>query len=96
MAKYLKLLDETESVTSTNRGFRTKNHSVATYEQKIKECVVLILNERLRQMEFIRFDGKFMFFLYEVFDQIYTLLFAFINFYQFFCIESCMKLSTSR
>ena len=73
MAKYLKLLDETESVTSTNRGFRTKNHSVATYEQKIKECVVLILNERLRQMEFIRFDGKFMFFLYEVFDQTYTL-----------------------
>ena len=33
MAKYLNVLEETENVTSTNRGFRTKNHRVATYEQ---------------------------------------------------------------
>ena len=33
MAKYRKLLDEFINVTSTNRGFRTVHHSVATYEQ---------------------------------------------------------------
>ena len=33
MAKYRKLLDEFINVTSTNRGFRTVNRSVATYEQ---------------------------------------------------------------
>ena len=33
MAKYPKVLDEFINVTSTNRGFRTVLHSVATYEQ---------------------------------------------------------------
>ena len=33
MAKYRKVLDEFLNVTSTNRGFRTVHHSVATYEQ---------------------------------------------------------------
>ena len=33
MAKYLKVMDESVDVTSTNRGFRTIQHSVATYEQ---------------------------------------------------------------
>ena len=33
MAKYPKVLDELINVTSTNRGFRTVLHSVATYEQ---------------------------------------------------------------
>ena len=32
MAKYRKALDEINNVTSTNRGFRTVHHSVATYE----------------------------------------------------------------
>ena len=36
MVKYRKVLDETENVTSTNRGIRTKNHCVATYEQTKK------------------------------------------------------------
>ena len=36
MAKYQKMLDETENVTSPNRGFRTKNQSDATYEQTKK------------------------------------------------------------
>ena len=36
MAKYRKLLDEFIIVTSTNRGFRTVHHSVATYEQSKK------------------------------------------------------------
>ena len=36
MAKYRKVLDEIFNVTSTNRGFRTVQHSVATYEQTKK------------------------------------------------------------
>ena len=36
MAKYRKVLDELNNVTSTNRGFRTVHHSVATYEQTTK------------------------------------------------------------
>ena len=33
MSKYRKVLEEAVNVTSTNRGFRTMKHSVATYEQ---------------------------------------------------------------
>ena len=36
MAKYRKILDEFVNVTSTNRGFRTVQRSVATYEQTKK------------------------------------------------------------
>ena len=36
MAKYRKVLDEFANVTSTNRGFRSVQHSVATYEQTKK------------------------------------------------------------
>ena len=36
MARYRKFLDEFVNVTSTNRGFRTVQHSVATYEQTKK------------------------------------------------------------
>ena len=36
MAKYRKVLDELINVTSTNRCFRTVNHSVATYEETKK------------------------------------------------------------
>ena len=33
MTKYRKVLNGTKNVISTHRGFRTKNHCVATYEQ---------------------------------------------------------------
>ena len=33
LEKYRRVLNETVGVTSNNRGFRTNNHSVATYEQ---------------------------------------------------------------
>ena len=33
LEKYRRVLDEKVNVTSNNRGFRTNNHSVATYEQ---------------------------------------------------------------
>ena len=36
MAKYRKVLDEFINVISTNRGFRTVHHSVATHEQTKK------------------------------------------------------------
>ena len=36
MAKYRKVLDEIINVTSTNRGFPSVHHSVATYDQTKK------------------------------------------------------------
>ena len=36
MSKYRRLLDEAINLTSSNRGFRTINHMVATYEQTKK------------------------------------------------------------
>ena len=36
MSKYCKVLQEAVNVTSTNRGFRTMQHSNATYEQTKK------------------------------------------------------------
>ena len=37
MSKYRRVLDEAINLTSTNRGFRTINHMVATYEHTKKE-----------------------------------------------------------
>ena len=36
MSKYCKVLQESVDVTSTNRGFRMIQHSIATYEQTKK------------------------------------------------------------
>ena len=36
MSKYRRVLHETINLTSTNRGFRTINHMVGTYEQTKK------------------------------------------------------------
>ena len=36
MSKYRKVLEEAVNVTLTNRGFLTRKHSVATYEQAKK------------------------------------------------------------
>ena len=36
MSKYREVLEKSVNVTSTNRGFRTIQHSVATYEQTKK------------------------------------------------------------
>ena len=36
LAKYRRVLDEVINLTSTNRGFKTINHMVATYEQTKK------------------------------------------------------------
>ena len=46
MAKYRKVLDEFINVTSTNRGFRTVHHNVATYEQ-IKKCLSYFYPKRI-------------------------------------------------
>ena len=37
LAKYRRLLEETITLTSTIRGYRTVSHIVATYEQTKKE-----------------------------------------------------------
>ena len=37
MSKYRQVLDEAVNLKSTNRGFKTINHAVATYEQTKKE-----------------------------------------------------------
>ena len=42
MSRYRKVLEEAVNVTSTNRGYRTMKHSVATYEQT-KKGIVLFL-----------------------------------------------------
>ena len=36
MEKYRRVMDEIINLTSTNKGFRTINHCVATYEQTKK------------------------------------------------------------
>ena len=37
MAKYRQVLDKAVNLRSTNRGFKTINHAVATYEQTNKD-----------------------------------------------------------
>ena len=37
LSKYRKVLEEAVNVTSTNRGFRTIQHSVASYDQTKKD-----------------------------------------------------------
>ena len=43
--KYRRVLVEKFNITSTNRGLRTNNHTVATYEQR-KERVLQLLSKR--------------------------------------------------
>ena len=45
MAKYRKVLEEAVNVTSTNRGFRTIQHNIATYEQTKKGLSYFYPNE---------------------------------------------------
>ena len=42
MAQYRNVLEETENLTSTNCGLRTKNHGVITYEQTKKVLRIFI------------------------------------------------------
>ena len=41
MSKYRRVLDEAIILTSTNRGFRTVTHMVATYEQTKKGLIFI-------------------------------------------------------
>ena len=45
LEKYRRVLNEKVNVTSNNRGFRTNNHSVATYEQ-VKKVLFYFYPER--------------------------------------------------
>ena len=45
MSKSRKAMEESVIVTSTNKGFRTIQHSVATYEQTKKDCLTSMQKE---------------------------------------------------
>ena len=49
MSKYRKVLEEAVNVTSTNRGFRTMKHSVATYEQTRKGLCCFYRKRRVEE-----------------------------------------------
>ena len=49
MSKYRKLLEESVNVTSTNRGFRTIQNNVATYEHTKKKIVLLSSKKNSRR-----------------------------------------------
>ena len=51
LGKYRRDLNEKVNVTSNNRGFRTNNHSVATYEQ-VKKGLCYFYPKRIVEMEF--------------------------------------------
>ena len=52
MSKYRKVLEEAVNVTSTNRGFRTIKHSVATYERIKQDCLTFIQKKYSKKMEY--------------------------------------------
>ena len=54
MSKYRRVLDEAINLTSTNRGFRTTNHMLATYEQTKKGLIFFIQKDKSKMMEFIQ------------------------------------------
>ena len=54
LEKYRRVLSEKVNVTSNNRGFRTNNDSVATYQQVKKSLSFFIQNEKSKVMEFTR------------------------------------------
>ena len=84
MARNEKVYDRTEQVTSTNHGFRTKNHCVATYEPTKNESPIFILNKELSQMESIFFQCKFKRYIYDVVYQICIFQLTFSNFQSVF------------
>ena len=49
MSKYRKVLEESVNVTSTNTGFRTIQHSVATYEQRKKRLFYFCPKRRVEE-----------------------------------------------
>ena len=62
MAKYRKVLEKVVNVTLTNRGFRTIQHSVATYEQTKKGLSYFYPKRIVKKMEYTqnRYTCKFL------------------------------------
>ena len=56
LEKYRRVLNEKVKVTSNNRGFRTNNHSVATYEQSKKHLSYFYL-KRIVESDGIHIQG---------------------------------------
>ena len=53
MSKYRQVLDKAVNLKSTNRGFKTSNHLVGTYEQTKKNSVTFTRKGRYLMMEYI-------------------------------------------
>ena len=79
LAKYRKVLDETENLISANFRFLTKNHFMATYVQTKRHSLFLSQKIWVSQMESILFHCKFKLFSFEVFVRNYTLQFIFFK-----------------
>ena len=54
MSKYRRVLDEAINLTSTNIGFRTINHTVATYEQTKKGISYFYPKDKYKMIEFLQ------------------------------------------
>ena len=50
LEKYRRVLNQTVNITSNNRGFRTNNHSVVTYEQ-VKEDLSYLYLKRIVEID---------------------------------------------
>ena len=74
MSKYLKVLEEAVNVSTTNRGFRTIQHSVATFEQTKKRLFYFYPTRIVEQ------DGIHKILTLVSFDYIFKCLFFFYIF----------------
>ena len=54
MEKYRRVLDGAVNLKSTNRGFITVNHLVATFEQTKKGLNYFIQKDKFKMMKFIQ------------------------------------------
>ena len=98
LKKYRRVLNEKARVTLNNRGFRTYNHSVATYEQVKKSLSYFNPIEWTRLMEFtlnrpifkIFFHSFFILYCH-VFVQLYTFQLMFLTSIESFYIDQSQK-----
>ena len=83
LEEYRKVLNEKVNVTSNNRGYRTNNQSVATYEQVEKGLSFFIQRKSSRVMElwnshsaayFVRNSLNFHFIMSCICPSLYTLI----------------------
>ena len=79
MAKYRKVLDQSQHITSSYRRFGTKYKCVATYEQTKKDTHIFTINKLWSEMQSILHYCKVEFYKLEVFVKYYTPWFTFFD-----------------